>query len=615
MTFPATSEVPGFVREVVLRGLEKDPARRFASMDALLEALARDPRARRIRLMASATVAALLVIAGGVTLVRRAADQAAVRRACDQAAGQAQARWVGRQAQIAGTFGSIPRPFAADALRTVQAGLGSFAREWGQARRSVCLGETTLPPPQRPASALCLDHALTTMDQTAALLARGDATVVQNAPQMVAALPPVRDCLDLASLQSAPPPPADPRTAGAVASARARLALAQILAIPRPQEGVDQVRPLLAELEKLGYAPAIAEASFVLGELQQKVDPRAGAEGSLLRAARLAFTGRDDRLFARAAGRLAFVVGGYLGETKRGEDWLGLARQAHERAGRPAELGTWLDLQEVGLMIVVGPWDRCIQVAQRALAGAQKLGDSLREAEAAFMLVGCSSMSRPADEVLRAAERALELQRGAFGPNHPETSTAMSAVGYYRWCVGDAAGALHDIEASLVSVRALMASSPEFADTLRMQLAAALSYRVKALVDLGRDREAVADAQEGLAVLSKGRRLPSVVVDLLSGLVVSTRQLGRSREAWGHLQEALQICAKPDEWMVQLRTCAFVQDAHARLLLDRGQRAEAARQGARARDGYNVLPLLHRQRDRVQAWARQAGLTLPAGKS
>ncbi len=431
VSFPPGADAPGFVREAVLRGLEKDPARRFPTMEGLLEALARDPRARRLRLLATGLVLAALAVVVGRTLAVRAAEE----RACARLAARAQASWDQRREPIGRAFAATGRPFAADAVRAVQSRLTAFSRTWGEARGAVCRKQAALPPALHVSAGACLDQSAQLMDETAALLGRADATMVQHAPQMVASLPPPRDCLDEAVLASAPAPPTDPGTARAVAERRARLALAQILGIPRPEQGIAALRPLVVELERIGHRPALAEALFAQGELEQKVDPRAGADVTLKRAAEVALAARDDRLFARAAGRLALVLGAFLEQRGRAEDWLSLARRSHERAGRPAALGVWLDLQQLGLLVNANRPDECFQVADRALAGTRQLGDPFQEAEARFLwLIGCASGTRPVEELLPAAEHSHALYLKAFGAITPRppwpSATSLATAGW-----------------------------------------------------------------------------------------------------------------------------------------------------------------------------------------
>jgi predicted Ser/Thr protein kinase len=62
---PEQTKVPGWVHEVVRRGLRSSPDERFPDMDALLEGLARDPAAvRRRRWLAAGAVASVLAVAG-----------------------------------------------------------------------------------------------------------------------------------------------------------------------------------------------------------------------------------------------------------------------------------------------------------------------------------------------------------------------------------------------------------------------------------------------------------------------------------------------------------------------------------------------------------------------
>src|SRR5258705_42627 len=60
----AGAAVPGWVSQIVLRGLSVEPAARFASMDELLAALARDPARRWRRFGKAAAIALVGVVVG-----------------------------------------------------------------------------------------------------------------------------------------------------------------------------------------------------------------------------------------------------------------------------------------------------------------------------------------------------------------------------------------------------------------------------------------------------------------------------------------------------------------------------------------------------------------------
>jgi formylglycine-generating enzyme required for sulfatase activity len=90
-------EVPVWIRRPLLRGLRRDPAARFATMDALIEALDRDPAAKRRRVLGMAAIAAAVVVSGVVawqaTARRRAAvEQELARLGQDAAQSSADAR-------------------------------------------------------------------------------------------------------------------------------------------------------------------------------------------------------------------------------------------------------------------------------------------------------------------------------------------------------------------------------------------------------------------------------------------------------------------------------------------------------------------------------------------
>jgi hypothetical protein len=596
--FPARSPVPGFVREVVLRGLHRDPAERFASMGALLDALGRDPRARRLRLGLVAAVMTVATVVGGRALLLRAQHQ----RDCARLAERAERSWQDNRAAISAAFRAANKPLMAGVQRTVETGFAAFAREWGDARRAVCLETAPVPREQLAASSACLDLAGEIMHHAAELLAHSDATVVQHAGQMLAALPPVKSCVDVDTLRSQPPPPTDPVKAAAVPKARARLARAAILAIALPQEGITSIKAEVAEIAKLGSTAALAEATFVEGEAEAQADLTGDAAQTLQRAAELALAAGDDRLFVRAASRLAYIIGGFHNEVARAADWLALAKQAFDRTGRPPALEAWLSLQEVALHIGAGRWPACVQAAQRAVDGAKREGDHLHEAEATFILSFCLGNAEGTAVARPVAERALDLYLTWVGPGHPYTAEAIETAADYHMGDGDLAGAIALGEKVVQIGRSI--GHPT------LQLAMSLGAQGERLAKADRNAEALAMRRESLELMRQVPRPPKADVRVLADLATSERAAGLHADAAAHAAAANAACTAevqrdfPD-------FCAYAQFIQAKLLLDRGQRADAARMAARARDGFATRQFEPALRAQVETWAREVALKLP----
>ncbi|MCB9753640.1 MAG: serine/threonine protein kinase [Myxococcales bacterium] len=92
---PAGAQVPAWLRRHVLRGLSEDPAKRFASMDELLRALASDPARRRRRWLTGALV---VLSASGASFGLARSTGAQAPAPCEGVADDFAGVWSGRGA-------------------------------------------------------------------------------------------------------------------------------------------------------------------------------------------------------------------------------------------------------------------------------------------------------------------------------------------------------------------------------------------------------------------------------------------------------------------------------------------------------------------------------------
>jgi hypothetical protein len=131
---------PARIARAIARGLARDPADRFPSMDAMLAAIAPPRRARWI-----VGASAILALAGGAAAVTTAVRDHAIHPApaCEASAHSIDAMWTDdARTKEARDHGDV-------------AWIDDYARRWSTARWSVCAAGARAPEP----AAACLDAA------------------------------------------------------------------------------------------------------------------------------------------------------------------------------------------------------------------------------------------------------------------------------------------------------------------------------------------------------------------------------------------------------------------------------------------------------------------------
>ena len=304
---PRGRKVPGWLRRAVERGLSVDPARRWPSMVALIEALERDPKKTRLRV---AGLVVLLGLASGVSYAAAGARTGAQDR-CGGGAQELAGVWDGARRQaITEAFHATRAPFAADVLQRVESRLDGYTSTWVNQYRAAC--EASSASSQfshlQDQQMACLARRKVHVSAVVDVLATADRSVVENAVQAVAALPSVHSCADAEALLSVAPP-ADAQTALRVDQMRGQLAQAEALeSIGRYEQGLVMATKVRGESDSLGYGPLVAESALVEGSLMLAVGRSSEADAALVQASKVAIVQDMHAEAAEAMAKRIFVL-------------------------------------------------------------------------------------------------------------------------------------------------------------------------------------------------------------------------------------------------------------------------------------------------------------------
>jgi eukaryotic-like serine/threonine-protein kinase len=423
---PERTQVPGWIREALLRGLQRSPDGRWPSMKALLAELEKQPAITSRRRFIAAAAEKL----EGIWEVSR---------------GQASAETPAKAA-MQDAFLASGKAYAAKAWDGASQILDRFARRWTELYVEAC--EATHVRGEQSAEVLdlrmeCLREGLEDLGALVRMFRRPTAQVVENAVSAASALGNLERCENIELLRAVIRPPQDPSTRQEVDRLRAGLAEVRAFCrVGRIHEGLAAAAPLERAARALQYGPLLAEVLVTVCRLPEE-------QGDMETAARIseealltALVCRHEEVAAEAATLLIghASLGAVGTELHAAEVWCRLAEALLRRIGGHDLLWGWLFTNRAGLRAKQGRMVEALEDARLSVAAKEKaLGP-----EQPDVGISLSNVSVHLDELghfdaaVEQGARALEIVERGFGPDHPRTALLRSNYSEYlarsgRW--------------------------------------------------------------------------------------------------------------------------------------------------------------------------------------
>ncbi|MEX1362209.1 MAG: serine/threonine-protein kinase, partial [Nannocystaceae bacterium] len=453
---PPGASVPRWLHRVLQVGLSPDPALRFASMTAALEALTRDRAAQRRRVW---SLVGSLVVIGSVAGLAAMTAGGPPPAPCEH--GQlAMARAWGDQARasVARGIESSGIPLASETTTRVEPQLDAYAQRWAAARNDACIAHRdgdhsdTLHDRQ----VVCLDRRRVAFESLVELLASADRAAAERALTAAVTLPSVQDCARAESVLADIAPPRDPTVARRVETQRRALARAV------EHEALGQYAPALAlargameQAERLEYRPLQAEAMVRLGSLTMEHGAPAEADAQLGQALQHALASAHFDVAAEAVARRIFVRAERMRTPERADDDVQLGAAVLEQVQALPRL-RGLYLNNVGAyQIRRGDLDAAREVLLEALQ-TKRQGLGPDDPEIAYTLGNLSLVEQLTGHDRRAQaylDEAATLVERVLGPHHANTAELARLQGELLYRTGHLRAARHTLQSVLDVLR------------------------------------------------------------------------------------------------------------------------------------------------------------------
>jgi serine/threonine protein kinase len=414
---PADTRVPSWVRNVVLRGLARNPDDRWPSMKALLEALEKVGTGAPRRRFAAAAAEKL----AGVWEAPSDLDAPSTVETETET-----------KAEIRAAFLATDKKYAAAAFEKASLILDRYARSWSDMYIDACeaahvRGEQSIETLELRLAALeeCLDglRALSSVFRSA----NGD--VVENAVGAANALGKVDRCADVELLRAVVKPPADPATRAEVDRLRTELVGVRVLgSVGHLSEGLKLIGPLAEDARKTGYGPLVAEALCELGNLHIERRDTLAAAVAFEEAVWTAELSRHDTVTATATTQLVYAVGAAQLRFDAGDIWARYAETILRRMDGQEHLWGWFLNNRGAMRHGQGRLEEAVEDTRRAVAAKEK-AYGLDSAEVGLSLGNVAMYLEQLGDVSTAVDtmaRALGIVEGCLGPDHPRTALILS---------------------------------------------------------------------------------------------------------------------------------------------------------------------------------------------
>ncbi|MEZ4383221.1 MAG: serine/threonine-protein kinase [Nannocystaceae bacterium] len=538
---PPGAKVPEWLQAIVTRALANDPAQRWPSMSALIEALeAGDPRARRRRTLFFAGSVAALAGALALAYSYDAAKERAALAACRDTA--AAIDW------SAARRGALEEHFRATEAENVQstasrvgAALDDYALAWRTAREEACVDVEVHPRPGDDLGARrieCLEEQAAQLEGTVELFLEADTIGVARALRTAQDLPAPSRCADPRYLERLPARPEDPATRERVhtqAKALARLMAAEYMG--GFGDGLRDAREVLRDAEAIGYAPLVAAAEYRVGSFLEKLGRYEEATEHILVAYREAAVIGDEEQAGYAANYLSHIEGYQLARYDVGMRWAQIAEVHHRRGGADRTLREAQRLDVLAVMLEMrGDLTASLETHERAIALRRAIADG--DKSLGFGLHNYAAVLEAAGQPERAREARIEslaILEAHFGRDNPTTAQARFSLANLERDLGNFDAA----EAALRETMGIFAASlgedhPDYGD--------AINSLGRLRVLQGRPAEAIEQHARALAIhtAALGGDHPDVGQSAFY-LAEAQRDAGQGEAATASLRQAIAV--------------------------------------------------------------------------
>lgn len=305
---PAHTSVPTWIYDVIVRGLARDPTKRWPNMHALLEALANDPattlRQRTLWTVGPLACLGIAALFAGTNIT----PQTPLETCRNQAQQEIHEVWSPRHR------GELERAARLEPgrsyARQASAHLDRFSDAWQAMRTDTCVAhaQQTQSDYLFDLRMACLGHAKDKASAAVEHMLWVGAPGLDTAFDAVANFSDIQACGDVSALLAEIPPPRDPAVAVQVKGIRRELATIEALIGAAEYVRADaRLHPLQARAEQLHYSPVTAEVWLMSGQSALMQTQAQLATDSLERARRLALETGSDQVLVKALAMLMYV--------------------------------------------------------------------------------------------------------------------------------------------------------------------------------------------------------------------------------------------------------------------------------------------------------------------
>jgi tetratricopeptide (TPR) repeat protein/tRNA A-37 threonylcarbamoyl transferase component Bud32 len=537
--------LPRWITPMLRRGLSLHANDRFPTMLAIVDAIERArPRPRRwVRPMIVTGFAAAVV---GVSLGASVGE----RSRCESVVEEVSTLWNdARREAIRARFAASGVAYAVGSWTLVRRRIDDYVERW-QRRWTPACEAATAGGRAAEGELVCLERGLRRLAARIEVIQDATPEVIENATRVVADLGPPERCAGDVGFDADDPDDSAQRER--IEALRVAMAGVEALELAgRYDEGFERGQRALADAQRIGHAPSLAEALLLVGRLHKARGEFERAESTLTESAWTATAARHDEIAARAMIELVVVVGRELGNLDGGMTWAQSAEVAIGRAGGD-------ELLEAGLLNNIG----LVQFREGRFEEARS-GDALALEIRARVLgpehpIVATSHNNLGSDLwmlgrLAQAEvelrRAIEIHEATSGPDHPRLAASLDNLGALIAERGDPEQARPLVQRALeIRERALGPFHPSLADTL---------------INLGTLHVAVGDLDTATALFERavgvieggvGRQHPTMATCLsnLGGVQLSRKQFAAARTSFATAVDIYGAALGPDSIKVGL---------------------------------------------------------------